>query len=781
MSPGKAGTGAGQKVENTLRQLLQQEHAPVWTGRRLAFVLAGLLLGCGGLALAFGLRVLAEAALALALLGLALWLRLQLLPRWRDRGWTRLLVTDPSPAFVTDAAGRLVAMNPRAEALPGSGSEKITLALKGHFANPPAVLQRLQARARAEGAARDDVSSRGGTFRLTVQCLSPDRFLWRLDEVGAAVPVARGAEGALLPMLTANRQGVVLFANDAMRRLLGERPRRLDRVLKTAAAPGEVVMIDTAEGRVPALLAELTGPGDRREIYLFPLPDRPEAQDAALFDGLPVALMRFDTQGLLIDANRAARDLIDADVLAAPARQISDLFEGPGLPMQDWLADVVEARRDGRAEVVELRGTAAECFVHLALRRMSGPAGPEVLAILQDATALKRMETQYVQSQKMQAIGQLAGGIAHDFNNLLTAISGYCDLLMLRRKPGDSDWADLVQISQTANRAAALVAQLLAFSRKQPMKPERIDLTEALADLTHLLNRLVGERIDLRLTQDAGIGPVRADRRQLDQVVLNLVVNARDAMPEGGIIRLDTQDIRLTEARERGNVTLSAGRYAVIRVRDEGCAIPADRLDKIFEPFYTTKRPGEGTGLGLSTVYGIVKQSGGFIFVDSAPDQGSCFEVWMPVHAEPPETQAPDQKQAATRPAPRRKAEGVVLLVEDEAPVRAFATRALRLKGHTVLEAATGEEALEIMQDPGLSIDVFVTDVVMPGLDGPGWVMRALEARPGARVVFVSGYAEDCLTAARARVPNSVFLPKPFSLADLAATVQAQVLAGAAG
>ena len=232
-------------------------------------------------------------------------------------------------------------------ALPGHGADKITVALQGHFANPAAVLQRLQARSRAEGSAREDVTSRSGTFRLTVQGLSADRFLWRLDELSPVVAPARGAEGILLPMLTANRQGVVLFANDAMRRLLGERPRRLDRLLKTAAAPGEVVRIDTADGPMPALLAELTGPGDRREIYVFPAGDRPASAEDGLFDGLPVALLRFDPEGMLIGANRAARASATATrglpaeravTAETRARSISALAAGSGVVIANSLA-----------------------------------------------------------------------------------------------------------------------------------------------------------------------------------------------------------------------------------------------------------------------------------------------------------------------------------------------------------------------------------------------------------------------------------------------------------
>lgn len=766
-------------MENALTRLLEETDRSDATSRRFQ-VLLGLTALLGLAALWFGvtraLPSMMAAGFALVLLPVALRLGAMARPGLRDGRLRSLIASDPAACAVTDRSGRIIFGNERLANLSrGAAVAHLPALVRDHFANPAAVLQRLQARAATEGFAREDVSTRAGTLRLSVHRLRIGRFLWRIDEFTDPGTSQRGAEGLSLPMLTVNAKGVVLFANDAMRRLLGERPRRLERLfLGPRGKHGEVVTINAADGPVRARLAEVAGPGERREVFLLPVEEVAPPDGGILFDGLPVALMRFDAAGMLIAANRAARDLgglTENDLLT---RRIGDLFDGPGRPMSDWLDDVVNERRALGAEVVELRGATAELFVQLSLRRMAGPQGPEVLAVLQDATALKRMETQYVQSQKMQAIGQLAGGIAHDFNNLLTAISGHCDLLLLRRRPEDSDWPDLIQISQNSNRAAALVSQLLAFSRKQTMKPERLDLSETLADLTHLLNRLVGERIDLRLTQDVNVGPLRADRRQLDQVIMNLVVNARDAMPDGGIVRIDTQDIVLDEDRPRGRALVPAGRYAVIRVRDEGIGIAEDRLEKIFEPFYTTKRPGEGTGLGLSTVYGIVKQSAGFVFVESTLGRGSTFEVWFPVHDTPPVEVVPAPPLSRAQ---RRLSEGVVLLVEDEAPVRAFASRALRLKGHTVLEAETAEQALDLLSDPGLQIDIFVTDVVMPGMDGPTWVMQALEDRPETRVVFVSGYSEDCLSESQGRVPNSVFLPKPFSLSELTNTVQAQLAA----
>ncbi len=370
----------------------------------------------------------------------------------------------------------------------------------------------------------------------------------------------------------------------------------------------------------------------------------------------------------------------------------------------------------------------------------------------------------------MQAIGQLAGGVAHDFNNFLTAISGHCDLLLLRHNESDPDFADLDQVRQNANRAAALVGQLLAFSRKQTLQPQAFDLEQALSDHTHLLNRLVGEKTVLTLQHGNNLKRVSADKRQFEQVIMNLVVNARDAMGGKGQIKILTSMRNYTETEKRDRATIPAGEYCVISVADQGCGIDSDKLKRIFEPFYTSKKTGEGTGLGLSTVYGIVKQSGGFVFVDSVVGIGTCFELLFPA-AKAVKEPAHTVPEAKLPTISDELAHGVVLLVEDEAPVRAFASRALKLKGFSVLEASCAEEALEMLSDKNLEVDIFVTDVVMPGVDGPTWVGEALKARPNAKVVFVSGYAENKCDDLHIEIPNSIFLPKPFSLNQLTTTV----------
>ncbi|MFT4150918.1 MAG: ATP-binding protein [Paracoccaceae bacterium] len=699
----------------------------------------------------------------------------RLFDRWRDRrrarGLALLTAFDASPCFTTDGMGQIRYRNSAAEARFGLTASTLVSAMQDHFASPSAVLYRLQTRAGTQGSAREDVVTRRGHLRLSAHRVAAGRFLWRMEEFHDRGGQGRGAETLSLPMLVANKAGVVLFTNEAMRRLLGGRPKRLDRVFANPVLhSGEEVEVAAAAGPVRAILAEVEGVGERREIYLLPVADRGD-EDAVLadFEHVPVALMRFSSDGTLRAANRAAREIAGLQPTDVP--MMHDLFEGLGRPVTDWLADVADERSPGGTEILCLRGGEGESFMQVTLRRMVEAGRPGVLAVLQDATALKTLEAQFAQSQKMHAIGQLAGGIAHDFNNLLTAISGHCDLLLLNHDRDDPDYPDLAQIHDNANRAAALVGQLLAFSRKQTLKPERLDLHEVLADLIHLLKRLVGERVRLQLAHSGDVGTIRADKRQLEQVIMNLVVNARDAMPAGGTVRLSTERLTLAEEITREAAVIPAGEYAVIRVTDSGVGIPPDRLEKIFEPFYTTKRAGEGTGLGLSTAYGIVKQSGGFIFVESQQGEGTEFTLIFPIHSGPPDQVA----ASAPRRIMLRQGEGVVLLVEDEAPVRAFASRALRMRGYTVIEAENAEQALEALRDPRLEVDIFVTDVVMPGMDGPSWVRQALVDRPNVRVIFVSGYAEDCLQENQARIPNSVFLPKPFSLSDLAETVQGQL------
>jgi two-component system cell cycle sensor histidine kinase/response regulator CckA len=729
--------------------------------------IAGRLLP--GTMLPLALFAASGALLALALAGWVGGLLGAVGERRRIAVITGFVEQDAAPVFVTGRDGRITRQNAAARMRYGEKTGAVLPAILGpQIHSVAAVLHRLRARADARGAAREDVGAVQGNLRLQANRIG-GHHLWRIEEVAEK---GAGLDAAPLPMLTVSRAGTVLWMNAAMKRLVGGRETAIERIVSDLPLrPGDVHRIAGAGGPVNARLIELGDGAARRELCFIPAAEAGAPAGWRLIDALPVPLLRVAETGEILLSNRLARNLLEIENGATP--NLAELVTGLGRPVTEWLADAAAGRGAGRAEVVRAARPAMEVHLQIGLGRVEDADGTSLVAVLHDATELKTLEAQFVQSQKMQAIGQLAGGVAHDFNNLLTAISGHCDLLLMKRDPGHPDYADLEQINQNANRAASLVSQLLAFSRKQTLQPQLLDLRDTLADLGHLLNRLVGEKIRLSLSHDPDLRLVRADKRQLEQVLMNLVVNARDAMPNGGTITISTEVRHVGAPLLRDRAEVPAGNYVVVTVQDEGIGIPRDKLPKIFEPFFTTKRPGEGTGLGLSTAYGIVKQTGGYIFADSVPGSGSTFTIMLPAHDRP----APvAERPAAPAPVPAPvHGDGVVLLVEDEAPVRAFASRALRLRGFTVVEAENAEEALGKLEDRSLAVDVFVTDVIMPGMDGPSWVAKALETRPETRVVFVSGYAEDSLAESRLRIPNSVFLPKPFSLKDLTATVQQQM------
>ncbi len=392
-------------------------------------------------------------------------------------------------------------------------------------------------------------------------------------------------------------------------------------------------------------------------------------------------------------------------------------------------------------------------------------AAPARLAIPQQS------DEQMAQSQKMHAVGQLAGGIAHDFNNLLTAILGYCDLLLLRHKPGDPSFADIMQIRQNTNRGANLVRQLLAFSRQQTLKPKLHDPVDVLTDLSHLLRRLIGENIKLTQQHGRELGLILIDLNQMEQVMINLAVNARDAMPQGGEVSIHSSAFHNTKELHCVGEAMPPGDWVEIAVCDTGTGIDPGNLVRIFDPFFSTKEIGKGTGLGLATVFGIVKQSGGYIAVKSELGKGTAFRIFLPQH-DASEAQAVEQKTEAPKKADTTGA-GTILLTEDEDAVRSFAARALKHKGYKVLEADCGRAALEVFAKEGGHINLLISDVVMPEMDGPTLYTELLKQNPDLRVIFVSGYTEERLKDHLSGDNHNVhFLAKPFSLQELAEKVK---------
>jgi two-component system cell cycle sensor histidine kinase/response regulator CckA len=407
-------------------------------------------------------------------------------------------------------------------------------------------------------------------------------------------------------------------------------------------------------------------------------------------------------------------------------------------------------------------------MAELHVRALGAPSEGQVILYLVDVSEQKALETKFAQSQKMQAVGQLAGGVAHDFNNLLTVIIGNSEFLLMRHPAGDPSFKEINEIHQNALRAATLVGQLLAFSRKQTMQPRVLALRDVISELALMLRRLLREGIELRLEHGADLWLVNADETQISNAIINLVVNARDAMPKGGEVTIATANETVMHASALGSGVMPPGEYVRIEVHDTGLGIAKEHLGKIFDPFFTTKPVGQGTGLGLATVYGIVKQTGGFITVDSEVGRGTTFRIYLPRHrAEALASVEPE------RAAPRDiTGEDTILLVEDEEAVRSFAARALKLRGYNVIEAAGGEEALEIVKQRPGAIHLLITDVVMPNMDGPTLVRAVKRLRPDMAVIFMSGYAEEAFRRHDEKAEDLHFLPKPFGLKQLAAKVK---------
>jgi two-component system, cell cycle sensor histidine kinase and response regulator CckA len=374
---------------------------------------------------------------------------------------------------------------------------------------------------------------------------------------------------------------------------------------------------------------------------------------------------------------------------------------------------------------------------------------------------------QLAQSQKMQAVGQLASGIAHDFNNVLTPIIGFADLLLAKMRPTDSAFNDVMSIKQNANRAANLVRQLLAFSRKQTMQPKAHALTEAMSDLGNLLGRVLGEKIELDINHGRDLGLVMVDIHQFEQVIINLAVNARDAMPQGGKLSVRTYNLGVDQLKDVKH-SLPPAEYVVCEVTDTGTGIPADIVEKIWEPFFSTKDVGKGTGLGLSMVYGIIKQTGGFIFCDSLIGKGTTFSIFLPRHYPDKTVLAAVVKEEPV--APKREdftGRGRILVVEDEDSVRAFAVRALQSRGYTVVEAESGEAGLEVIDNDKDGFELILSDVVMPEMDGPTMLAEIRKRGNTTKFIFMSGYAEDAFERNLENPNDFGFLQKPFSLKQL--------------
>ncbi len=478
----------------------------------------------------------------------------------------------------------------------------------------------------------------------------------------------------------------------------------------------------------------------------------------ALMDQAGDAILVLNSGGTVLEANRRAEDLFGrprVEILGRPFEGFLPHHEPNGSPgLLERLAegpvrlDHLPLRQvKGRPVCVDLSAS----VVDLGGERL-------VLVIARDTTERDRLEQQLQQAQKMEAIGRLAGGVAHDFNNLLTVITGYGEVLLDRLLPGDATRDQVGEMKKAADRAASLTRQLLAFSRQQVVSPRPLDLNLVVSDLDKMLRRLIGEDVSLTSVPTSGLGLVKADPGQVEQVLMNLAVNARDAMPQGGKLTIETGNVDLDEDYCRLHLGTRPGRYVLLAVSDTGCGMTAEVKARIFEPFFTTKEVGKGTGLGLATVYGIVQQAGGHIEVYSEPGRGTTFKVYLPrvdVPAVCPEA-GPGREE-------NPRGTETVLVVEDEAIVRALTCHVLRESGYRVLEARHGRDALRLCEPHAGRIDLLVTDVVMPEMGGRELANRLAERVPGIQVLYLSGYTDDAVVRHGVLEAETAFLQKPFT------------------
>jgi two-component system, cell cycle sensor histidine kinase and response regulator CckA len=510
-----------------------------------------------------------------------------------------------------------------------------------------------------------------------------------------------------------------------------------------------------------------------------------EVRFMRFFQNTPMAIATVDKTGRIGRSNARFATTFEGLLRSEDRSILSVVIERDRPALEAAIRKAAEGQSDIAPVEAALLGGAerwANFFV-LAVEEEDRDVEAAIVYAL-ETTAQRTLENRFQQQQKMESVGQLAGGIAHDFNNVLSAIMMATDFLLNAHKPTDPSFKDIMQIKQNANRAAALVRQLLAFSRKQTLRPQVLDLGETLSDLVMLLKRLIGEKVSLEIVHGRDLWPVKVDISQFEQVIVNLAVNARDAMPDGGKLTLRPANILAQECQSFAFKGMPIADYVLVEVSDTGTGIPAEIIDKIFEPFFTTKEVGKGTGLGLSTVYGIVKQTGGFVYADSEPGR-TAFRIFLPRHVPGadevlalPAGDAPAIAGALAAADTMARAatadltgEGTILLVEDEEGLRALNARGLSSRGYTVLEAGNGLEAIETLEKHG-HVDLVISDVVMPEMDGPTLLKELRRRDPEVKIIFVSGYAEEAFSKNLPSQEQYAFLAKPFTLKQLVAEVK---------
>ena len=736
---------------------------------------------------------------------------------------TEVLEKSTEARVVTGPDGDTIYANARFALLVGDQESPSLSSFSMIFENPRDIEKRLddlRIKAAPAGSAVTEFQTtiKGKLLWLRVTCQYiigwPGYVHWQFDDITrhyqmeAAIHAEREklrdfTDNAPVGLFSVDEDGKFLFANDMLLRLLGTDHDTLTGKMHLhdflVSPPENARPCDCFENGGPDQHGELMMKGSDNRVFraaithsitrseegkvisrsiVYDLTAEQKMRQALsesedrfqrLFEEAPVGICMLDAHMVVRDANQALAGMLHLPLGSINGKPlISHISKESHRHVEEWLQRL--SRGDGAEPFIEaslkgLHGVVTQLYA----RKFIGSDNFVMHFI--DLTEQKNLEKQFTQSQKMQAVGQLAGGIAHDFNNLLTAMIGFADLLLLRHKPGDHSFADIMQIKQNANRAANLVRQLLAFSRQQTLQPRVLDLTDVLTELSHLLRRLIGANIDMRISHGSDLGLIKADQGQMEQVIINLVVNARDAMPQGGMLLIRTENFTSRAGLKLSSEeTLPAGDWVAISVEDTGTGIDPEVQPHIFEPFFTTKDVGAGTGLGLATVHGIVHQTGGYIALNSTVGKGTVFTIYLSRHRETAadhnRAEAPEEKPALTDLTGSAR----ILLVEDEDAVRIFSARALGNKGYQVSDAPSAALALHLLEEKKIVPDVLITDVMMPEMDGTALAKIVREKYPQIKIIFISGYAEDRFKEHLGA--NVYFLPKPFTLKQLATKVK---------
>jgi two-component system cell cycle sensor histidine kinase/response regulator CckA len=732
--------------------------------------------------------------------------------RQLDANLQKVLGVLPSAAAITDHKGRVLW---RSEAflklMAGSGAARHLSRLgEGQPEAAAAIFRLFQATggglALTETLALPQAGD-GAAFHITVTPRlelggRPGYLVWQFEEAKAtATEDAWGSIAGLpVPALSIAKDLSVLAASASFMKLYGGSPvgvqawtlfrtKRgkpftrawLRDLIAKGSEPAPVQLVSASGAATPGFL-NFSGSGDPCLCLVTPASATASLDESfeALLGRAPQPMALTTGKGVILAANDAFRALFlgNSGELAntgLPGKSLALLVaDSSSRNIRDSIAALGERARTNNGAIelqAMLKGSEGR---RVRLVVFPAAAGGNLIVTAIEAGAVLPGSEDALQSQKLQAVGELAGGIAHDFNNLLTAIIGHSDLLLRRFRASDPAFKDVMNIKGSATRAATLVAQILAYSRKQTLRPAVLKLTDIIEQFRATIGRTLGENVKLDIRHGRDLWFMKADEGQIFQVVMNLAVNARDAMPRGGEISIRTANLSERESLALKDKGLARGEYVLCEVRDTGTGIKPEHLERIFDPFFSTKEVGKGTGLGLSTVLGIVKQTGGTIAVESKIGQGTAFRIYLPRYVETAEDlKALESKAEAADKSADLTGSATVLLVEDEDAVRSFASRALATRGYKVFEAGSGVEALEVMEREEGKIDLVLSDVVMPEMDGPTLLRHLRKRNPAIRFVFMSGYAEEAFRKNLGPDENFMFLPKPFTLKKLAETVKA--------